>query len=99
VLVFPNSEEKLLFIELLRFYGKELRKMPPHLDALLLSFFTLIDENRSMTLSLSEIEHMLGYLKLGRKDYLDKVIAFVREDEQAEGELSFRQFERVMGLM
>ena len=43
---------------------------------------------------------MLGYLKLGRKDYLMSIVDFVREEEESrEGELSFRQFEKVMTLM
>ena len=93
VLIFSHIDEKTNFINLMRFYSKELKKLPMQIDALLLSFFTLIDQNRNSTLSDNEIEKMLVHLKLSKKeDYLKRVIDYVRNEEDNQGELTFRQF-------
>ena len=93
VLIFSHIDEKTNFMNLMKFYSKELKKLPMQIDALLLSFFTLIDQNRNSTLSDNEIEKMLVHLKLSKKeDYLKRVIDFVRNEEDNLGELTFRQF-------
>jgi len=53
---------------LLKFYKKELKKYPQQINTLFLSTFTLIDENKSMTISQEEIEKLLEFLKMKPND-------------------------------
>lgn len=99
ILVFPHQDQKELMLYFFKFYNTQLAKLPVDIDSLLLLTFLTVDKNRNMTLSTDEVNMLLKKLRLESNQYIEGVIQFVRLEDLSDGEMTYREFEKVMKIM